>query len=282
MIKKLNILLLSLVLAMLVAKFAVDRLSAVRGGSAAPRTASSVLNAGFAPRIVYRELVSIAMVNPMTQRNGCVLDVMKAIFPNGTLDERKLDVASTSDLLKRDPHAVCVTYGDHPLLRDFPHAPTPIAEAEIVLYTPRTLEWSYDGPASLSKIKIGFVEGYEDCPNLLRLYEASLKTDNPMILFRHSDKYYRDPLSAVLDGVVDAVALLRTDYSSETIGVTVKTLFKFNVSPAIDKVPFLLTVSKADPEYAQALIAAYESGYKVLEDSGALRRIREYYRIGSK
>lgn len=282
MIKKLNAVLLVLVVTMLAAKFAVDQFAAIRRDpSVSKRTASSVLNAGFAPRVIYKEMVSLAMRNPITRRDGYIIDFMEAVFPKGRFE--KCDVtADAAEILKRDPHAVCVISGDRPALRGFPRAATPITEVEIVVYTLRTLEWTYTGPESLAKIKVGIIEGYEDCSELMKLYESSLKTDNPMAVIRPSDRYYRDPLQAVLDGIVDAVVMVKVNYTSESIGVTADTLFKFNVSPAIERVKLLLTVSNADPEYARRLIDAYESGYKTLEESGVIRRIREYYRIGSK
>lgn len=282
MIKKLNIVLFVLVVSMLGAKFAVDQLSAVRRGSSAPkRAAASVLNAGFAPRIIYKEMVSLAMRNPITRRDGYIIDFMEAVFPKGRFE--KCDVtADAVEILKRDPCAVCVTSGDRPALRGFPRAATPIAEVEIVVYTLRTLEWSYIGPESLAKLKVGVIEGYEDCSELMKFYEASLKTDNPMTVIRSSDKYYRDPLRAVLDGVVDAVAMVKVNYTSESIGITADTLFKFNVSPAIERVKLLLIASNVDPKYSSGLIEAYESGCVKLEESGVLRRIREHYHINQR
>lgn len=281
MIKKLNVFLFVIVAAMLGVKFVVDRLPS-GGGTCAPSGRALVLNAGFAPRIVYEEMGLYAMENPMTMRNGCVLDTLKAVFPRGRLDLQKLDVPRACDILKNDPNAVCAAYGNHPQLSAFPHAPTPLAEADIVLYTLRTLEWNYTGPESIANIRLGFTEGYLDCPRLVRLYSESQKTSNPVRLFRSSDRYYHDPLSAVLDGEVDAVAMIRPSYSAETIGVTSETLFKFNVSDPVDRIQLLLIVSNADPEYAKRLIEAYENGLKEIEASGRLRRIREYYRISNE
>ena len=279
MIKKLNVCMFVVILTMLLLKVGVDALAKRgSGGEAAVSAAVPVLNAAFSPRIVYEPMVPFAVENPLTRRDGCVLDMLQAIFPNARRDPRDLDPERTRKILSEDPTAVCISYGDHPALRDFPHAPTPLAMEDVVLYTSRDLEWSYTGPDSLAKLKIGMTVDYEDTPNLMRLYEASQKTDRPMRLFKPSDKYYDDPLTAISNGVVDAVALSNVDYSSRELGITAETIFFFNVSPVIDRVPLLFIVSNADPEYAKRLIDAYEAGFKEIEASGRLRRIREYYR----
>ena len=278
MIKKLNICLFVAVLTMLLLKVGVDVLANRRTGGDAGSAAVPALNAEFSPRIVYEPMVPFAVENPLTRRDGCILDMLQAIFPNARRDVRDLDPETTARILSEDPTAVCISYGDHPALRGFPHASTPLAVEDVVLYTSRELEWSYTGPDALAKLRIGMTSDYEDAPNLMRLYEASQKTDRPMRLFKPSDKYYDDPLTAILDGVVDAVALSALDYSSRELGITAETIFSFNVTPAIDHVPILLIVSNADPEYAKRLIDAYEAGFKEIEASGLLRRIREYYR----
>lgn len=279
MIKKLNIILLVAVVAMVVAKFGADALSS-SGTSEPVREASSESeSAALSPRILYDTIVPFAMENPMTGHNGYILDLVRAVFPDARFDGRRLDVETVWSILTNDATAVCVTYGDQERLREFPHAPTPLAETDIVLYTRRTLEWNYTGPESLMKLRVGFTDEYEDCGKLMEMYAKSLKTERPMTIFKPTDRYYRDPLAAVLDGKVDAIALTRTSFSSATIGITADTLVHFNISPPIDRIPLFLIVSGRDPEYAKRLIEAYENGRRSLEASGVLRRIGEYYRI---
>lgn len=282
MIKKLNIFLFVVIGTMLILKVALDVVQSSGSVASSERpSADSVLNAEFSPRIIYEPLVTLAVENPLTRRKGYMLDVLSAIFPNARFEERKLNPDLVRKILMEDPTAVTVVYGDHPGLRDFPRAETSLATEEIVLYTLRELEWNYTGPESLAKIRIGISEGYEDCPNLMRYCESSKTNAHPMRIFSPSEKYYLDPLGAVVDGVVDAVALANTDYSSlpEVLGITGGTIVSFNISPTIDRVPLRFIVSNADPEYAKRMIEAYENGLKEIESSGRLRRIREYYRI---
>lgn len=285
MIKKLNVFLFVVIGTMLVLKVALDavRSSGTTASSERP-PAGPVLNAEFSPRIIYEPLVTLAVENPLTHRNGYMLDVLSAIFPNARFEELLLNPELARKVLTEDPTAVTVVYGDHPGLRDFPRAETSLATEEVVLYTLRELEWNYTGPESLAKIRIGMTEGYEDCPNLMRYCEASKTNAHPMRVFRPSEKYYFDPTAAVVDGVVDAIALANTDYSSspDELGITGGTIVSFNTSPVIDRVPLMFIVSKADPEYSKRLIEAYENGLKEIEASGRLRRIREYYRISNE
>ena len=278
MIKKLNICLFVIVLTILLLKIGSDALAnRGSGGSDAGSAAAPVLNAEFSPQIVYETMVPFAVENPLTRRDGYILDMLQAIFPNARRDARAINPENVHKILSEDPTAVCISYGDHPVLREFPHAQTPLAVEDIALYTSRDFEWNYAGPDSLAKLRIGMTVDYEDSSVLMRLREALQKTDRPMQIFTPSDKYYRDPLVAISDGVVDAVALSDLDYSVRELGITSETIFSFNVTPAIDHVPLLLIVSNVDPEYAKRLIDAYEAGFKEIEASGRLRRIREYY-----
>ena len=278
MIRKLNGLLLAVVLALVAAKGLVGFVKASRRPvSVASAAVARAADDGLAPNVIFETWVPLAVENPTTARNGYLLDLMRAVFPRARFVRTSLTVEKARRLLAADTNAVCIAYGDHPRLRDFVHAPTPLMKADIVVYTRRSLAWTYRGLASLEAIRLGMQAGYLDCPVVCAYEEKSRGTPHAVKVFGEDSPYAVRPFFAIDRGEVDGIVQTRMDYSTASLGRTADRLMKYNVSPAIERAAILLTVSNADPAHAQRLVDAYEAGLKRIEASGEHRRIRAYY-----
>lgn len=279
MIRKLNGVLLVALLVLFAAKGLVGLAKAPRpaAADAAPAPARAA-DGELAPNVLFETWVPLAVENPTTARNGYLLDVIRAVFPRARLVRvSSLTVEKTRELLAADSNMVCVAYGDHPRLRDLAHAPTPLMCADVVVYTRRSLAWTYRDETSLDAIRLGMEGGYLDCPAVRAYVERMRDTPRAVKVFAADSPYAGRPFLAIDQGEVDGIVQTRTDYQAASLGRTAELLMNYNVSPAIDCAAILLTVSNADPAHARRLVAAYEAGLKRIEASGELRRIRAYY-----
>lgn len=268
MIKKLNIALIAAVGAILVLKVIIGLCS----GSGATASAvafqeGEVRNAAFTPHVHYYTWIPYASENPLTNRNGYILDVIRAIFPRAVFIDDLKDVGDTAEIFAKDPDACVVCYGDHPNLVDFPVAPTPIVQTDVVLFTDRTNPWRYRGPDSLKELRIGLDADYLDSP-VVRAQE------NKVIL---PDNITRAAQFAKIGNGVDALVSSGSDdamiFSDTSVGEHVN----YRRSAPIDRVGILFRISNKDPEKAKAYIEAYERGWEEIRKSGEIDRIREYY-----
>ncbi len=279
MIKKLNVALLAVVLALVLAKLAVGLKqtpsSAVVAASARPAPADG--DEALAPTVFYETWVPYTVENPTTARNGYILDVIRAVFPRARFVRTSLTVERTRELLESDPNSVCAIYGDHPALAGFPRAPTPLMEVEMVVYTRRSLAWTYRGEKSLAAIRLGVAEDYLDSPGVRAYVAHAAGTTNAVQVFREGSAFARNEFLAIDRGVVDGVVRSPIDFSAANLGQTAEMLVKYSVSPPIDRATVFLTASNADAERAKCLVEAFERGMRRIESSGELRRIRDYY-----
>lgn len=283
MIKKLNIALLAIVLALVLAKFAVSLksgASTARAVAAPPRQAAATDgDEALAPTVFFETWVPYAVENPTTERNGYLLDVIRAVFPRARFVRTSLSVERTRELLAADADAVCAIYGDHPALADLPRAPTPLLDVEMVVYTRRSLAWTYRGEKSLAALRLGVAEDYLDSPGVRAYVERLAGTTNEVQVFKDGSAFARNEFLAIDRGVVDGVVRTPVGSAAANLGQTAALLVKYSVSPPIDRASVLLTVSNADPARAKRLVEAFERGMRRIEASGELRRIRDYYGI---
>lgn len=278
MIKKLNAVLLLLITLLFAAKVGVKFVKEhAAAASVGTGPVAVVRNAEFAPHVLFETWVPYATVNPRRGRNGYILDVVRAIFPRATFVQHELSVDRTLEIFASDPHAVSVIYGDHPRLKDMFSAPTPLTQVELRLYHKRSTRWKYSGAESLKSIRIGISEGYLDNPLFRRLAEEAKAESREFRVFEPSSPYFRNAHKALDDGVVDAIGFSRIAFDAANLGITADTLMQYTSTPTICEAPIYFTVSNKDPTYAKRLVEAFEKGYREIEASGELRRIREYY-----
>lgn len=280
MIKKLNIVLLAAVLALVLAKFAVGLKTAASSAAvAAPARQAVAADAdeAIAPTVFFETWVPYAVENPTTERNGYLLDVIRAVFPRARFVRTSLSVERTRELLSADADAVCAIYGDHPALADLPRAPTPLMEVEMVVYTRRSLAWTYRGEKSLAALRLGVAEDYLDSPGVRGYVERMAGTTNAVQVFKEGSAFARNDFLAIDRGAVDGVVRTPVGSAAANLGLTAELLVRYSVSPAIDRASVFLTVSSADPARAKRIVEAFERGMKRVEASGELRRIRAYY-----
>ncbi len=277
MIKKLNVALLVVVLALVLAKLAVGLKQPSAAVAAPPSPTTGEEEETLAPTVFFETWIPYAVENPTTARNGYILDVIRAVFPRARFVRTSLTVERTRELLESDPNSVCAIYGDHPALAGFPRAPTPLMEVEMVVYTRRSLAWTYRGEKSLAAIRLGVAEDYLDSPGVRAYVAHAAGTTNAVQVFREGSAFARNEFLAIDRGVVDGVVRSPIDFSAANLGQTAEMLVKYSVSPPIDRATVFLTASNADAERAKCLVEAFERGMRRIEASGELRRIRDYY-----
>lgn len=280
MIKKLNAVLFVLLFLLLGLKALKDKLAAQQSQAVEFVEAKPVRNAEFAPTVYYLPWVPYAVPNPITNRNGYLLDVIHEIFPNARFVRLSGTVRTVAEALARDPAGVQCEYGDHQYLTNVVSAATPLLTREIAVYTDRSNPWAYDGVESLEKLRLSicvndldskvlraYAEKHGNDPKRLRIYSGEL---------RDRDEWRNDLKAKRVDGYVDTrVENLKTSH----LGSLAVRLLWASVSLPIDTVEVRFSVSNRDPAYAKQLIDAYERGIREMEASGELRRLRDYYGI---
>lgn len=280
MIKKLNAVLFVLLLLLLGMKLLKDKLAAPQSAPVEVVEEKSVRNAEFAPTVYYLPWVPYAVFNPITNRNGYLLDVLREIFPNARFVRLSGTVRNVVAKLSEDPSGVQCEYGDHLLLTNVVSAATPLLTREIAVYTERSNPWAYEGVESLGKLRLSicendldskvlraYAEKYGNDPKRLRIYKHDLRDD---------DEWRTDLQEKRIDGYVDTRV---EDVKTSSLGSLAVRLLWGSVSAPIDTVEVRFSVSNRDPAYAKQLIDAYERGIREMEASGELRRLRDYYGI---
>ena len=268
MIKKLNLALIVAVLVILAIKY-ISELDFRSRGSGDAVAVGTVRNAGFAPRVHYCSWHPYAAENPLTNRNGYLLDIVRAIFPRAVFVNDIDDVKDVVARFESEPDAITVCFGDHPLLEKFPAAPTPIGFVNIALYTSRTNPWVYTGPESLKGLRIGCDIDYLD--------SAVIRDHEPKTVFDSS--VYHDRRFDMIGKEIDAFVTANDGERSLMNDTSLAEHMNFRVSKTIDRCALRFRVNSSDPEKAKLLLDAYEAGMKEITASGELSRLREYYRI---
>ena len=278
MIRKVCIALVALLAAMVGLKIA----QSVGAKGTSPATANVVraidAKADLAPNVYYTRWVPYAVENDVSHRNGYILDLIRAIFPKAKFVRVFQDAREVVAALERDPNGVSVMYGDHPDFAAFAKAPTPVYETDMVVYTLRTNDWRFAGNVdSLAQIRIGFTEDYLD---VKELREHAQRHPDRVRIFKAGDAGFSNIAGEVLAHRIDGFAVSK-GIASDTrqVGMAAERMIEFRMSKPVAKGAALFRPSNLDAAHAQRLIDAYEKGYKAIEASGELRRLREYYGI---
>ena len=283
MIKKLNIALAVLFAAM----FAVKGLKSVRRANADDAAAAPAAGGGagemstLSPRVFYEYWSGYTLQNPISNRNGVLLDIIRAIFPNATFSRINGGIEDFANKLRSDGHAVLVGFGAHSALAEFRVAPTPLMNCPLALMTLRSNPWHYVDYSSLTNIRIVASEGFLDYSVLKRLRED---TENGAAKLRtlpsHVTKVEMGEM--VLRGEADAFVLSdlqNSDVATRDGLMSARFVHSFRKSSAITSEGTVLYVSGLDPDFASRVIDEYEAGLRRIDASGELRRIMEYYEI---
>ena len=280
MIKKINIF-LAIVFAALFGLKGLKEIKTARErdavADAAPSRAERAESA-LEPNVYYVHWAYFAAEDPISNRNGVLLDTIRAIFPKARF---KMFDASAEEFvakLREDPHAIVAGFCAHPAFEGCRAAETPMAYGKIILMTLRSNPWRYEGEKSLDKLRVVMDANYLDFEVLRKRHER-LGDDSPLLRVVSSETTEMEQAAMVESGEADAFV---TGGDSGNKGVAVDTmsmrlLQHFRKSAEIGRDNALLYVSSLDKEFEKAVLDAYEAGMRRIEASGERKRIFEYY-----
>ena len=281
MIKKVNVLLVVAFAAML----ALKGMKALKSNNAARRQArkdvpSERQNVSqLAPYICYGYWSGYSVENPISNRNGVLLDTMRAIFPNATFRNTHGNVKEFAKILRENPNAVVVGFGEHPDLQGIPKAPTPLMHCPLVLMTLRTNPWHYKDPSSLDSLRIVATEALLDYKIIRDLY-ARHGNGTKFLRIVPSSVTKIELAEMVEKGECDAFVMAgrKNEQGGLKDSFTSMHLIRdFRKSDEIGRDGTFLFVSGVDADLSKRMIDAYETGIRRIDASGERRRIFEYY-----
>lgn len=284
MIKKLNIFLVIVFAAMFALKALKDfqaeraaKTAAEQAAAAAKPTAKEALPE---LHVYYTPWEYFCAEDPISNRNGMLLDTVRAIFPNAKFFMLRGDTEVFARKLSEDPNAVVVGFGAHADLEEFRHSDLPMAWSKIILLTLRTNPWRYTGPESLDDVKIAVASDYMDFQVLKERYER-FGPDSPLIrvLPGDTDSLMARLAEMVESGEVDGFVESGDsgNYGIATDMRSIMLLQRFRKSDPIGYSDMLFFVSSKDAELADRILSIYDAGMRRIEASGERRRIFEYY-----
>jgi len=282
MIKKINIALLIAFVAMLAMKGlkGLKEASAKRA-VAQDRTAEQSEESQLAPRVYYGYWAGYTLENPISNRNGVLLDIVRAVFPKATFRHIHGDVKDFAKVLREDSHAVVVGFGSHPALEEFQSAPTPLMSCPLVVMTLRTNPWHFDEVKSLDGLRILADEAFLDYKVIRDLHgrkgqgsgwlrimpsTATKVMMAEMVEKGEADAFVMADLANVQGVTIDGLA-------------SVRFLQRFRKSKVIANDGTLLYVSGKDAGFAKSVLEEYEAGVRRIDKNGMRSRIFEYYGI---
>lgn len=277
MIRKVNIALVAAVAAVLLFKAVLVVLPDGRGGKA-PKAAAKASEAAAVPQVhvYYLKWQPFSFENRITNRNGVFLDMMRAIFPGAPMTPLSENAADYARKLSEDPAAVVVGFGGHPLLEGSARAPTPMTMSTLVVRSPRDSSWRYSGPESLDGLRLVARETLLDY-SALRERRARFGENSDRLIVVPGSVSYADIANMISSGRADAfVSPGESIFASEEV-TSAHIMLRFKTSPPFASEPMLLHVSNVDPEFAKAVVDAYERGLRRIAASGELDRIFGYY-----
>ena len=286
MIKKINTLLVVAFVAMLALK-GVKVLKDSRAAAAQSHKAATSERqdaSQLAPCVCYGYWAGYSIENPISNRNGVLLDMMRAIFPNATFRNVHGNVDEFAKILREDPKAVVVGFGEHPSLKGMKMAPTPLMHCPLVLMTLRTNPWRYKGPKSLDGLRIVVNEAFLDYKVIRELRDRN-GGDAKRLRFMPSSITKVELAELVEKGEADAFVMagMKNDQGELMDGFTsIQLIREFRRSEVIGNDGTFLYVSNVDADLARRTIDEFEKGMKRIEASGERRRIFEYYGIDGK
>ena len=280
MIKKINIALAIAFAAMFAMKGLKNLKEASAKRSAAQdRAAVQQEESQLAPHVCYGYWAGYTLENPISNRNGVLLDIIRAIFPKATFQHVHGDVKDFAKVLREDPHAVVVGFGNHPVLNEFPSAPTPLMACPLVVMTLRTNPWYYDGVKSLDGLRILADEAFLDYKVIRDLQERAGQ-DSKRLRIMPSTVSKVVMAEMVAKGEADAFVMadLANAKGASIDGLaSVRFIQHFRKSKPIANDGTLLHVSGNDAGFAKSLVEEYEAGLRRIDKNGMRRRIFEYY-----
>ncbi len=281
MIKKVNILLLVVFVALLALKGVKMLKSNNAAKSRARGTASAERqNVSQIPlHICYGYWAGYSVENPISNRNGVLLDIMRSIFPNATFRNVHGDVKEFAKILREDSKSVVVGFGEHPDLQGILRAPTPLMQCPLVLMTLRTNPWHYTGPSSLDSLRIVANEAFLDYKVIRDLRERHAN-DAKFLRLMPSSTTKVELAEMVEKGEYDAFVMAgsKSGHGLNMDGFASMHLIRnFRASDEIGSDGTFLYVSGLDADLAKRTIDEYEAGLRRIDVSGERRRIFEYY-----
>lgn len=276
MIRKINLVLFTVFLALLGAKAFKNAL--VKRRAQQPTAVEAVASdvSKLAPHFYYVSWTGFSGMNPVSNRNGVLLDILRTIFPKASFTRFEGNVTELAAKLNADPSAAMPVCGDYPELNQCPKAKTPLCEAELVLLTARANPWRYKDESSLDALRIGVLSDMKEFPLVRRLRER-WKDQPERLTVLPSASTVSDISAKFEGGTINAffwtggAGACAVDVSSAFV------LQRVRMSKPIAKTPVILHASSQSPEKSAELLRDYEAGMVRLERTGALRRIREYY-----
>ena len=283
MIKKVNILLAVAFAAMLALK-GMKALKSPKLAKPQAEEAASAERQGasrLAPCVCYGYWAGYSVENPISNRNGILLDTMRAIFPNATFRNVHGDVEEFAKILREDPNAVVVGFGEHPDLKGIQMAPTPLMQCPLVLMTLRTNPWRYKGPSSLDSLRVIANEAFLDYKVVRDLHERH-GNDGKHLRLVPSSATKVELAEMVEKGEGDAFVMAgrKGNQVATMDGVTsIRLVRKFRESDVIGNDGTFLYVSGVDADLAKRMIEEYEAGLRRIDANGQRRRIFEYYGV---
>jgi len=279
MIKKINIALGVVFVVLFGCKFALDTLKAAKAARAHSANVASAVQVAdgvstLAPHVYYYYRNPFFSPNRITNRNGIIMDVIRAVFPRAEfrpLMSQKL-LEDAEKILETDPQAVIAEIGWHDAQNKFQRSAIPLTFVALSLYLRRDVEWTYQGVKSLDKLRIGWTAESNGSRVLADFAEKWRDTPGKAV-YTETCQYPQVAYSKMLaDNKLDAFAFFHA--CSDTLQDTTIT---YRRSQPIDFKPIYLRMSKLDPDYTRQLQADCSAGLKRLMDSGEWERTLTYY-----
>ena len=240
MIRKLCIALIVLITVMIVAKISIVLCDDGRVGETPTATKSENCAKIITPTVYYTSWVPYAIENELTNRNGYLLDLVRAVFPTTRFVRLYGDTSVVAEALSKDPFGVSVMHGNHYTMEKFAHAPVPVLVDDVVVHTMRTNSWTYTGPKSLGELRLVFQDDYLICPELRKYAEAN---PDKVHICKTDDPAYSDVAGEVIAGRSDGFASTKALQSdARSIGLTAVKMLAMRASKPIGKVEILFKV----------------------------------------
>lgn len=282
MIKKINIF-LAVVFALL---FGLKGLKEIRNArereAAAEAVSSEEERAGseLAPNVYYVHWAYFAAEDPISNRNGVLLDTIRAIFPKARFMAFDGSPGDFAAKLREDPRAVVAGFGVHPAFEGCRAAATPMGYGTCILMTLRSNPWRYEGEESLDQLRIVTHPAYLDYSALRKRHER-LGDDSPLFRVVPPETSKMEQAAMVESGEADAF-VASGDAGNKGVAIdtmSIRILQHFRKSAEISRDDILLYVSTLDEQFARDVLDAYEEGMRRIDASGERSRIFEYYRM---
>ena len=284
MIKKINVALAIAFAVLLTVKGLKQLKDAATAQSATRQNVAAAQQAdvsSLAPHVYYGYWAGYTLENPISNRNGILLDIVRAVFPKATFSHVHGNVEAFAKIMQEDPNAVVVGFGKHPELKKYQSAPTPLMHCPLVLMTLRMNPWRYKGAASLDELRIVADEAFLDYKVIRELHARVGKNSDRLRLVPST--VTKVGLAEIVEkGEADAFVMadLMNVEGATLDGLTsLRFLQRFRKSRVIANDGTMLYVSGKDADFAKRVIDAYEAGIRRVEKSGERRRIFEYYGV---